>query len=57
MPGKRQKSNQEAVVNRATALIAEALDLIDGFGGPPEAAVHLDLALEQLRAFAKASKH
>lgn len=56
MPGKRQKSSQEAVINRATALIAEALDLIDGYGGPPEAAAHLELALERLRAFARSSK-
>lgn len=36
-------------LKRSIALIVEALDLIDGFGGPPEAAVHLELALQELR--------
>jgi hypothetical protein len=30
-------------------LVAEALDLLDAHGGPAEAAVHLELALQELR--------
>jgi hypothetical protein len=30
-------------------LVSEALDLVDGHGGPPEAAANLGLALQILR--------
>lgn len=36
-------------LERPIALIVEAIDLIDAFDGPPEAAVHLELALQALR--------
>ena len=36
-------------LKRSIDLIVEALDLIDGFEGSPEAAVHLELALQELR--------
>ena len=38
-----------AAIKRAAELISEALDLLDGHGGPAEAAAHLDLALQRLR--------
>ena len=38
-----------AAMRRALALVMEAMDIIDGFGGTPDAAAHLDLALVALR--------
>jgi len=36
-------------LKRAMALVTEAMDLLDGHQGPPEAAAHLELAQQQLR--------
>lgn len=36
-------------VERAVLLVTQALDLLDAYGGPAEAAAHLDLALRTLR--------
>lgn len=49
MAGDRPTELQAAAFERATALIVEALDLIDGYRGPPDAAAHLEMALSRLR--------
>ena len=36
-------------LSRAIVLVSEALDILDAHSGSPEAAVHLDLALEKMR--------
>ena len=38
-----------AAMRRAMALMTQAMDMIDGFGGAPAAAAHLDLAILALR--------
>jgi hypothetical protein len=40
---------RQTAVQRAIALVSEAVDLLDAHGGPPEAAAHLDLGLQELR--------
>lgn len=49
MAGREVEDRRRAAMRRASALVSEALDLIDGHDGPAEAAAHLDLALEKLR--------
>lgn len=39
-----------APLKRALRLATEALDLLDAYCGPPDAAAHLELALKSLRA-------
>ena len=56
MAGGRQSSSQESALVRATALVTEALDLVDGYGGPPEASAHLEMALVRLRAATRSSR-
>ena len=38
-----------AAARRALALMMQALDMIDGFGGSPAAAAHLQMAIASLR--------
>jgi len=38
-----------AALRRALVLVMQAMDMIDGFGGAPDAAAHLDLAIVALR--------
>ena len=45
------KEDRRAAVRRALALVTEAMDLLDAHGAPPDAAAHLELALEKLRAW------
>lgn len=47
MTGDTEKGRKAAV--RAQALVTEALDLLDAHVGTTEAAVHLELALQELR--------
>jgi hypothetical protein len=49
MAGSTSSNRREPALKRAAALITEALDLLDGNGGPADAAAHLDLALERVR--------
>lgn len=45
----RAGNKGERAVRRALALVTEALDLLDAYDGPPDAAAHLSLAQERLR--------
>jgi hypothetical protein len=47
MAGGSEKSLKAAI--RAQTLVVEALDLLDAHGGPAQATVHLELALQELR--------
>ena len=49
MAGRSASDRYDAALDRAASLTAEALDLIDAYSGPPQAAVHLELALTELR--------
>ena len=49
MTGGSDKDRRGAATQRAQALVAEALDLLDAHKGAPEAAAHLELALQELR--------
>ena len=49
MAQKKSDKSGAAAMERATALVSEALDLIDAQGDCPDAAAHLDLALRRLR--------
>lgn len=49
MAGDRPTELQVAAFERAVALMVEALDLLDGHGGPPDAVAHLEMALSRLR--------
>jgi len=53
MPGSSTPKRRDAALKRATALMTEALDLLDAHAGPPEATAHLDLALQKVREAAK----
>ena len=48
MAGARNERQAKAVT-RALALVTEAMDLLDAYDGPPEAAAHLALAQQRLR--------
>lgn len=41
--------NRQRVIQRASKLITEAMDLLDAHGGYKPAAAHLALALDELR--------
>lgn len=41
--------NRQRVIQRASKLITEAMDLLDAHGGCQTAAAHLALALDELR--------
>ena len=45
----RSDDRKKRGLKEALALVTEALDLLDAYDGPPEAAAHLSLAQEQLR--------
>ena len=49
MPGESKRTLETLAMKRALALITEAMDLLDGHRGPPDAAVHLELAQQRLR--------
>ena len=49
MAGEELEDWQAKAVRRAAILVTEAMDLLDAHGGAPDAAAHLDLALESLR--------
>jgi len=49
MPGGSEDVRPQKALKRSLQLLAEAVDLLDAYGGPPEAAAHLELALERLR--------
>jgi hypothetical protein len=49
MAGERDNDRSIPGLRRAHALITEALDLLDAYGGSQQAAVHLALALDELR--------
>ena len=42
-------ARRKSAVKRALTLVTEAMDIIDAHSGPPEAAVHLELAQQKLR--------
>ncbi|GAA3997439.1 hypothetical protein [Sphingomonas humi] len=49
---------QRDAFQAALRLISEAVDLLDGHGGPPEVAVHLELAAHGLQqAIGALSQH
>ena len=45
----RRGNKRDAAIERAVALVTEALGLLDAHDGPPDAAAHLSLAQERLR--------
>jgi len=45
----RLGDKDEAALRRALALVMEAMDLLDAYDGPPDAAAHLSVAQERLR--------
>ena len=49
MADKSDDHAEPRVIKRALELITEALDLLDGHGGPADATAHLDLAQQRLR--------
>lgn len=49
MPGESKRTLETLAMKRALALITEAMDLLDGHRGPPDAAAHLELAQQRLR--------
>ncbi len=44
MARKRNQDRRTAAIDRAYALVTEAMDLLDAHGGPADAAAHLELA-------------
>jgi hypothetical protein len=48
MAGSRNGRSIKAL-RRALTLVTEAMDLLDAYEGPPEAAAHLAMAQQQLR--------
>lgn len=49
MASERDEAKRMAALERALALTTEALDLLDAHGGPPTAAVHLEMGRDKLR--------
>ena len=45
-----KEGRRVAAIQRAIALVTEAMDLMDAHEGPPEVAAHLELALQGLRS-------
>ena len=45
----RRSDKSEAGIKRALALVSEALDLLDAYDGPADAAAHLSMAQAQIR--------
>jgi hypothetical protein len=43
------KAKGTAAIRRALMLVTEAMDILDGHAGPPDAAAHLALAQQTLR--------
>lgn len=50
MAGETDEKRRRAATQRAITLVLEAIDLLDGYGGPPEAAANLEVALQAMRA-------
>lgn len=53
MAGNTTQDGRGAAVRRVRGLITEAIDLLDAYGGPQQAAAHLALALDELREHAE----
>jgi hypothetical protein len=53
MPGQDGELRREKAIKRALVLATEALDLLDAHDGPPEAAAHIEMALQKLRSSVK----
>lgn len=49
MAHKSDDAHRKSAIKRALSLVTEAMDVIDAHGGPPDAAVHLELAQQKLR--------
>ena len=49
MAGKSVQNDGDAALERAKALVMEAIDLLDAHGRSQAAAAHLALALEEMR--------
>ena len=49
MSHQNSKDARVAAMRCALALLMQAMDMIDGFGGAPDAAAHIDLAIAALR--------
>jgi hypothetical protein len=49
MDSENTKAPRIRALQRAMALVLEAVDLLDAGGDSPEAAAHFDLGLQQLR--------
>jgi hypothetical protein len=45
----RRRNENDRPIKRALELVTEALDLLDAYDGPADAAAHLSLAQERLR--------
>jgi hypothetical protein len=51
MTGVKDDDRRDAALKLALKLVVEAMDLIDGFDGPPDASAHLELARERLHSY------
>lgn len=49
MAGASDQDRQKTALLQAARLMAEALDILDANGTPPEVTAHLDLALHKVR--------
>jgi hypothetical protein len=49
MAAESNEQSRASAIKRALALATEAQDLLDSHGGPPDAAVHLDLCCRKLQ--------
>lgn len=50
------RAKKELALERSLALVVEAIDLMDAYGGPPDAVAHLCLAREIVRAQVQKTK-
>lgn len=48
MVGASKDEKRMAAICRSLELVIEAMDLLDAYDGPPDAAVHLELARKRL---------
>jgi hypothetical protein len=49
MPSMNHEERRQKALRRVAAMVTEALDLLDAHQGPPEAAAHIELALQKIR--------
>ena len=53
MVGASNHEERIAAISRSLKLIIQAMDILDGYDGPPDALVHLELARQRLTEVVK----